>query len=203
MSELQKAIEEIMYEGEKFPARALKTIVANRDESLPYLRNAMDKAIAEGDDLEEDFQLHFYAVFLLGELQDRESFPKIIELMKLPDEVLDYLLGDTLTSGLNDIFHNMYNGNIELLKNTIMDEDINEYVRAGLLDVMGQLYLDGVLEEKEWKGFIRQNVHSGKEHNYIYDALATVICRCHFVDMLPEIRYMLEVLPQLPVFCFQ
>lgn len=63
MSELQKAIEEIMYEGEKFPARALKTIVANRDESLPYLRNAMDKAIAEGDDLEEDFQLHFLCGF--------------------------------------------------------------------------------------------------------------------------------------------
>lgn len=57
---------------------------------------------------------------------------------------------------------------------------------------MGQLYLDGVLAEGDWKAFLKQNVYNGEEYSYFYNALASVICQCHFVDMLPDIRYMLD-----------
>lgn len=192
MSELQKAIEEITYVSKKFPKRAFEIISANKEEALPYLRGALEKAIEEKDELEENYQLHFYALFLLAEFQDRESFPKIIEFVLLPEEVLDYLIGDAVTSGLKDILYNTYNGDIELLKNTVMNRDVDEFVRSDALDVMGQLYLDGILGEKEWKAFIKQNVYCGEEGNYVYCELGNMICRCHFVDMLPEIRYMLD-----------
>lgn len=190
MNELQKAIEAISYESTRFPKEAFKIITANKEEALPFLRGAIDKAIEERDELEDAFQLHFYALFLLGEFQDKESFNKIMELVTLPGEVLEYLIGDATTDGLKDILYNTYNGNMELLKNTIMNKFVDEFVRAGLLDVMGQLYLDGFLEEEEWKAFIKQNVYSGEEYSYFYEGLGNVICRCHFVDMLAEIRYM-------------
>lgn len=192
MSNLQTSIEEITYASKKFPKEAFEIITASKEEAMPYLRSAIAKALEEKDELEENYQLHFYALFLLGEFQDRESFSKIIELVSLPKEILDYLIGDAVTSGLRDILYNTYNGDIELLKNTIMNEYVDEFVRAGLLDVMGQLYLDGMLEENEWRAFIKQNVYCGEEYNYVYNELAAVICRCHFVDMLPEIRYMLD-----------
>lgn len=192
MCELRKAIEEITYESRKFPKEAFEVIRRNKDEALPYLRGAIDKAIEEKDELEDGYQLHFYALFFLGEFQDKESFTKIIELITLPREVLDYLIGDTITSGLKDILYNTYNGEIELLRNTIEDEQADEFVRAAALDVMGQLYLDGALEESEFKSFIRRNVYSKEEYNYIFDEFAVVICRCHFVDMLQEIKYMLN-----------
>lgn len=190
MNDLQKAIETISYESRRFPEEAFRIISENREEALPYLRSAIDKAIEERDELEDGYQLHFYALFLLGQFQDRESFSKIIDLVTLPGEVLDYLIGGAITEGLNDILYNTYNGEIELLKNTIKNEFVDEFVRAGLLDVMGQLYLDEQLEEKEWKDFIRQNVHCGEEYSYFYEGLGEVICRCHFVDMLAEIQYM-------------
>ncbi len=192
MSELKKAIEEITYASKKFPKKAWEIIVANKEEAIPYLRSAIEKALEEKDELEEDYELHFYALFLLGEFQDREFFSKIIEFASLPSELLDYFIGDVMTDGLNDIVYHTYNGDIELLKSTILNESVDEFVRAGLLEIMGQLYLDGTLEEKEWKAFIKQSVYKGEEYSYFYDGLATVICRCHFVDMLPEIRYMLD-----------
>lgn len=192
MSELQKAIEEITYASKKFPQEAFDVITANKDEVIPYLRSAIEKAIEEKEELEENYQLHFYAFYLLGEFRDQTSFSKIIELASLPGEVLDYLIGDTVTSGLKDILYNTYNGDMELLQNTIRNEYVNEFVRSGLLEVMGQLYLDGVLAENEWKAFVKQNVYSGEEYSYFYNALASVICQCHFVDMLPEIKYMLD-----------
>lgn len=192
MNELQRAIEEITFENKNFPRKQLGFIVAHRDEAIPYLHKALEKVIEEKDELDEAYQLHFYALFLLGEFQDRTAFSKIMELVTLPGEVLDYVLGDVVTSGLQDIVYNTYNGDMELLQNTIRNEFVNEFARAGLLRVMAQLYLDGEIEENEWKEFIKQNVHSGHEYNYVYNEFASVICQCHFVDMLPEIRYMLE-----------
>lgn len=190
MDELQKAIEIISYESRRFPEEAFRIISENREAALPYLRSAIEKAIEERDELEDGYQLHFYALFLLGQFQDKESFSKVMELITLPGEVLEYLIGCAITEGMSDILYNIYNGDIELVKNTITNEYVDEFVRAGLLDLMGQLCLDGQLEEKEWKDFIRQNVHCGEEYSYFYEGLGEVICRCHFVDMLPEIRYM-------------
>lgn len=192
MSEVKKAIEEITHLSDPFPKDAFQVITDNREEALPYLRKAIDDAISKGKMLEGDNQLHFYALYLLGEFQDRESFPKIMELVTLKDDTAEYLLGDCITTELRDILYNTYDGNIELLKKSIRDRDIDEFVRSVLLDVMGQLYLDGSLEENAWKDFLRQEVYDGREYDFVYNSIGYILCKCHFVDMLPEIRYMFD-----------
>lgn len=57
---------------------------------------------------------------------------------------------------------------------------------------MGQLYLDGDLDETEWKTFITQNIHNGSGYSYLYNEFAAVICQCHFIEMLPEIQFLIE-----------
>ena len=142
MHEVEMAIEKITYENKKFPQGALEVIIQNKEKAIPYLRKAIAKAIEEKDELEDSYQLHFYALFLLGQFQDKESFGLIIELITLPREVLDYLIGDTITSGLKDILYNTYDGEIESLKNIIVDEYVDEFVRAAALDVMTQWLWD-------------------------------------------------------------
>lgn len=192
MDELQKAIEDITYENKKIPKNAFQVIRANREEAIPYLRRAVARARSEGDKLEEGYQLHFYAVYLLGELQDQESFPELIRLVSLPEETVEYLLGDCVTDGLADILYNTYNGDLELLKRSIEDKNIGEFVRSAMLLTMAQLYEDGRIAEQEWKDFLRKNVHTGDTYNNLYNELGLTICRCHFVEMLPDIRYMLD-----------
>ncbi len=190
MSELQKAIEEITYKSRKFPAKAFQVIRADRERAIPYLRAAIEKAIQENDELGKDYHLYFYALFLLAEFEDREFFCKIMELISLPGEVLESLFGSAVASGLRYVVYQTYNGDLELLKTAIKDKKLNVYARAELLDVIGQLYLDGILEEEAWREFLRQNIYSGEEYSYFYNALEEIICRCHFVDMLPDIRYL-------------
>lgn len=156
------------------------------------MREAIDYAVSKGRMLDENYQLYFYALYLLGELRDRESFSKIVELVSLPDGMAEYLIGDCITTELRDILYNTYDGNIELLKKSIQDRNTDEFVRAAMLDVMGQLYLDGALEENEWKDFLKQCVYDGREYDYIYNSIGYVLCKCHFIDMLTEIRYMFD-----------
>lgn len=192
MNELKKAIEELSIVSSKLPVKALRTVIENREEALPHLREALQKAIEEKDELDENYQLPFYALFLLAELRDKEAFPIIMEFAALPGEVLDYMIGDVITENFQDIVYYTYNGDLRLLKDRILDEEVYEFVRGALLKAMGQLYLDGILEEKEWREFIRQGVYCGQEYSNFYNVLGTMICGCHFFDMLPEIRYMLN-----------
>ena len=50
MNELQKAIEELSGVSRKLPKKAIRTVIKNREEALPYLRRALQKAIEERDE---------------------------------------------------------------------------------------------------------------------------------------------------------
>ena len=62
---LQRTVESIAYFDERFPRKELNLISANRDQAVPYLRDAVVKAIVEKEDLDEDYMLHLYGMFLL------------------------------------------------------------------------------------------------------------------------------------------
>lgn len=189
MEELKRAIEGITYFSKTFPKEELELIGANRDEAIPYLRNAVEKAVKEKEDLGDDYYLHLYGIFLLAQFQDREFFPKLMELAALPEDTLDYLIGDVITEGLGSILYNTYNGDRDLLKQAIMNKEASDFARAAMLEVMGQLYLDQKLEKQEWQDFLREIIY-GKENigDYIYTATVNIICLCHFSDMLPDLR---------------
>ena len=191
-NETEKAIVKITYRSQDFPEEAFRVITENEEETKLYLREALEKAVREKAKLDSDYQLHFYALFLLGQFQDKEAFQKITELVSLPPETVDYLIGDTVTSGLSDILYNTYDGDMNRLKQMIADKTVDEYVRADVLEVMGQLYLDGEIPESDWKSFLSQKIHEAQGYGHIYNSIADLICRCHFVDMLPEIRYMFD-----------
>lgn len=186
---VQKAIEDITVITKKFPEEPFRIISANPELAIPYLNSAIEKAILEKDDLDEGYQLHFYALYLLGQFQEKKSFSKIMELISLPSETLDRLIGDAVTTNLCDILYNTYDGNMELLKKSVQDPDIDDYARSSILKTMEQLYLDGNLDKEEFQDFIRQIVYDREEiGEYIYTELAYVICNCFFVEMFPELR---------------
>lgn len=191
--DMQQAIKNITYYSKKYPKAEFECISAHRDEAIPALREAVEKAVADPDGLEENYELHFYALFFLAEFQDREFFPKLIELVSLPYDDLEFLIGsDIVTGGMHDILYNTYNGDMELLKATAKNDAVNEFVRSCILNVMGQLYLDGELNQAEWKEFLKERVYSGEEYSYFYDDVAGMICDCHFVEMLPEVKYLYD-----------
>ena len=192
MDELQLALDILKNRTLAFPEQAFKVITADQEAALPYLRAAIDRAVREPDALDPDEQLHFYALFLLGQFQDKASFSRILDLASLPLETLDVLIGDAVTEALPDIMYNTFDGNIELLKQRIMDTEVDEFVRTGIASVLGQLYLDGRLPETEWKAIIRQVIHQAREYEHVLDKMAEMICECHFIDMLGEIRYLFD-----------
>ena len=193
MSELEQAIEEITYcNGGKFPKEAFRAISANREDALPLLRKAVENAIKGRKKIGEDYQLHLYAIYFLGQFHDQEFFPKLVEFFCLPEKKLDDLIGDAITDGVANILYNTYNGDLELLKQAIRNDSVYEFVRSAMLDVMAQLYMDGDLSGKEFRDFLSRLVYDSREKNYIYNEIGYIICKCHLAEMLPELHLLLD-----------
>lgn len=188
MKDVQKAIKDITYHANKYPKEAVEIIIQNKEQAVPYLREAIEFAIQEKDDIDDNYDLYFYAFYLLAELQDKEVFPKMIELASLPEEVLEILFGDAVTD-LEDVLYNTYNGDIGLLEQAVLDLHTYDYVKSAVLSVLGQLYLDGELEKNRWKEFILKIIYGDEKlGEYMYTELAWIICGCHLVEMLPDVQ---------------
>lgn len=109
----------------------------------------------------------------------------------MPSDTLDQLIGDAITSSLSDILYNTFNGDLELLKKAIWNADVDDYVKSDMVQVMGQLYLDGALPKEELGSRIKEIVYSETLlGGYFYSGLVDTICHCHMIDMLPEIQHL-------------
>ncbi|MDO5337545.1 MAG: DUF1186 domain-containing protein [Eubacteriales bacterium] len=192
MNQIQEAIEEITYLTPKFPEEAFAVITQNPQQVREYLYSAIDYAIQRQDELEENYILHLYALYLCAQFKDRNSFERIIALVSLPSDTVDGLIGDAVTEDLHNILYNTYNGNLPLLQQCIRNFEIDNFVRSAMLDVMGQLYMDGVLCKEELQSFLRELVYLEAPDCIWYTNLLGVICKCHFIELLPEIRYLFE-----------
>lgn len=187
------ALEEVSHFNERFPTEALQVLVENKEEAIPYLRAAVDRVLAEHVVLDEEDSLPFYAMYLLGEFQDTNSFERLLRIAVLPTEILDSVLGDGVTEGLNDILYNTYDGDLALLKKAVRNVDVDEFSRMSILLVIAQLYLDGTVSEQEWKEYLRDLIYSIQPLGKMLEGqVAECVCRCHFVDMLPGLQYLYD-----------
>jgi len=193
-AKVERAIEDITYFTKRFPEEAFKVLSENQEEAIPYLMDALKKAIAEIDELEDELELHFYALFLLAQFGYKPAFPVVLEMISLPEEVVDYLIGDAITEGLKDILYSIYDGDIERLRDYIINTECSSYAKAAGLDVCVRLYLDGIMEKEDLVSlFLTLIYHPVIADDYELDTMMIgCICDCHLVFMLPDIRYLYE-----------
>ncbi len=59
MSEVEKTIGEITFFTNTFPENAFQVIQKNKEEAIPYLREAVEYALCKRMELDENYQRHF------------------------------------------------------------------------------------------------------------------------------------------------
>lgn len=194
MSQLQEAIENITCLTPAFPQKEFDMIRQNYDKAKPLFYEALSYAYSNPEDMPKEYELHFYALLFFGEFQEKDAFEKIMEFLTLPSDMLDLLLGDFVTDGLQDVLYNTYNGNLELLKDRILDSDIDEYVRDAMLNVIGQLYLDGVLAKEDLLQILRKVIEEqdSEWEGLMCSWVAGIAYKCHLAEFLPDVRMLYE-----------
>lgn len=190
---VKKAIEAITYYDKKFPEEPFRILSQYPEEAIPYLMEAINKAIKDQDDLDEGYELHLYAMFLLAQYGYKEAFPLILKLISTDSEILEGLIGDVITEGLNNIIYSLYNGDLEALENYLFLPNVNSFAKGAVVNVLVQLYLDGEVKQEWLMDLFKRMIYMQPHEDYEVRTLVIGgICDCHFVSMLPDIAYLYE-----------
>ncbi len=138
------------------PAFALVMCTIRIEESAPALRAAVARA-ADGHILTEDeATLAFRGLHVLGAARDSGSCKLLLRLLSLPNDEIEYLLGDAITETLGKITAGVFDGDVDALFKAITDRDKDEFVREALLGAATFLAWEDRIERERMKQFLER-----------------------------------------------
>lgn len=191
---MNEIIRRLEHTTKKFPHKELKEAIKRKEEVTPILLDTLDKIIQNSEEVDFDYMLHMYALYLLAQFREKRAFPKIIDLISLDSEYVEELLGDTLTDGLSSIIYSTYDGQISSLKNVIENQSINKYARSAALDVYAQLYSDKTINKEELISYLKNLIYDidYDEYTDLATDVQGVVVDNHIFEMIDDIQFLYD-----------
>ena len=94
---------------------------------------------------DDEFMGHLYAAMLLGYFGESRAHQVIVELFRLPSELVDELFNDMITDDLPIILYRTCGGSLEQIKSLAQDRKADDFCRASAARAMTYAVADGVV----------------------------------------------------------
>lgn len=162
---MNKTFDQLKYYNGKFPRKALERAIENPEVSTEILLKELDLMLEDPESTiqNSDYILHFYAFYLLAQFKEKEACHRILKLVSMPSEQVDFTFGDLVTESLNSIIYSTFDGDLAHLKTIIENPTIDPFVRGAILEVYGKLYNDGSVNREEFVEYLRKLLKNQKD----------------------------------------
>lgn len=176
-----------------FPTAAVERVVANREEAIPYLVSALERAASSPpEEIADDYMLHIYALFLLGQFRDVRGYLPAVKLAGNPQ--VDALLRDVVTGGLSEALASMSGGDPRPVQTLLEDREADEWARGAGGRALGAMFHGGMISREDFTAYLG-GLFSGKlERNlsHVWDILVTMCGDFRLAEHLDAIRKAFE-----------
>lgn len=127
-----------------YQRKMVDAAIERRDAIIPRLIETLQQVLADPDVYveNEDLMDHIYALMLLGHFRAGEAHDLIVDLFSMPEEILDDLYGDIVTSDLPGILANTCGGSLDRMKAMALNRDVGDYARVSALQGMAYAVID-------------------------------------------------------------
>lgn len=185
--------------SDKFPKEALKEIQINKDRFTVDLLESLDYAYRNAKKLYDEnneYFLHIYAMYLLAEFREKEAFPYLIAFLQLPEEQMNFIIGDILTDSYPHLLLSTYDGeNLQLLLDTIENREFDEWARMAAIRAYEFLYKENFIQEDEYISYLRcliyEKLHPDDSY-VVFTAIVGSIIDTRLLQMIPDARFLHE-----------
>ncbi|MEM7656017.1 MAG: DUF1186 domain-containing protein [Bacteroidota bacterium] len=110
----------------------------------------------EDEDCPLEFGIH--AIFLLAELQATACLPDLLFFLKQASFVLDFWLGDTLTTDLHEVLYRVGNQDFERLQAFMLNPQAYGFARAAAAEALTIMWHDQPEQQAEVLKFLTETV---------------------------------------------
>lgn len=186
---IETALDALKPHHSRIPTDALEFIRSNWNEAEPLLLAELDRRIV-GPLKTEQSALFLYALFLCAELRCEAAFDRYLRILRLPNLLLDSLIGDILTENMKEMLARTCGVRVKPLKALVEDETVNEFARSAVLQALQNMVAVGSLAHEEMAEYcIDLLTHRLERHpSYVWDAAVTMAEQLHLTEALPLIE---------------
>ncbi|EME67943.1 SEC-C motif domain-containing protein [Paramagnetospirillum caucaseum] len=114
--------------GTTLPRSSMQWTLDNWDEAGPRLINVLERFISGDDTSDDATNVLFFALHLMAEMNEKGAFAPLCRLITDHDAI-ERILGDGITTTLTRIMISTFDGDIDLLKTLIENQDADQFVR--------------------------------------------------------------------------
>ena len=151
--DIETAIQAFARAGSDLPRDAMQWSLDNWDEAAPELLGMLERFVRGADRSDEATSAVFFILHLAGEKQDVRVFPLLCRLAQ-DGEAIEAALGDGTTTTFKQILISTYNDDLDALQSVIEAAEADEFVRAGVLEVLAYLTATGRIPRKETEAYL-------------------------------------------------
>jgi hypothetical protein len=128
----------------RFPAEELELAIAHWDAlGQDFVEELESVATDPSIGCEPGYMLHMFAMFLAAQQRDARAHAALVQIAKLPEPVLDDLLGDLLTDGYHRCLASTFGGDDSPIKSLIEDEGASIWSRIAGFHALSTRVLQG------------------------------------------------------------
>ena len=171
--------------SDEFPRAALEAVVERREEMTPELLRILQDTVDRAEELalQDDYMAHLYAMYLVAQFRETRAYPLVTRIALLPEDLLESLCGDFLTSGLSQVLASVCGGDLEGIQSVIENEDANEWSRGAALSALVTLVAAGEKSREEILAYFGELFRGGLVRRPSHAWSSLVSC-C--LDLYPE-----------------
>lgn len=173
------------------PIEALRSADAHREALIEPLLQALDRGIANPADLPEgEATLFSYATYLLAKWRETRAYPRFIRWLSLPGEGAHDLGGDTVNQDGKRFLASVCDGNLEPIKQLVLNRAANEYCRGQAVEALALLAIWGEVPrppiEEYFLWLARERL--ARECNHVWTSLCSACLDLEALGVFPELR---------------
>ena len=187
---LQEALNEIHFYRGVVPVKAYQVLAKHQPEVTPYLIQVLKNMVQRHDRTGDYYVAHIHALLLLSQFREKKAFPIMIELLNLPIDSVDRLLGDMLTETVPKIMTSIYDGNLEALFALLVNHETNVFLRSTIGHCFSALIYQKIIDKGTVLLRLQEIVASGKmnQDQTFFTILANLTIECQFEPLYDVIR---------------
>lgn len=159
---LEKAFKEIHFFRGVIPTKAYEVLADHQEEVVPLLIQILKDAICKSNQTGDYYVAHIHALLLLSQLREKKAYPVIMDLLNLPIDSIDRLIGDMLTETISKVIVSTYDGNPEPLFSLLTNRDADRFVRYEVAKCLSGLLYQKMIDPETVILRIQEIVASGK-----------------------------------------
>jgi hypothetical protein len=162
--EIEEILKELEYGRGYFPYEAVQEAIRRKDEIIPELIKILEYTEKNIHKIENDpdYVAHMFAMSLLAQFREKRAYPLVVKIFSYPGETPWRIVGDFVIDYLPRVLASLSSGDTTLIKQLIENRKVDEYVRAGALEALLILVINGQMSREElidyFKSLIREKL---------------------------------------------